>query len=147
MRKGRGEGCSYPPEHRLHLSHWGCLYVQSDICLGLDWIHKTWVKWSYKSCTRKSARVCFFKIQTFLFPKVFSFGSRGGSVWTCAVCPLKSCYGRGKVVYKINCQAFPMLLSLCPHHLLCFFPIVREIMKCCCHCQQRKHRSWSCTLV
>lgn len=40
-----------------------------------------------------------------------------------------------------------MLLSLRPHHLLCFFPFVREIMKCPCHCQQRKHRSWNFTLV
>lgn len=89
----------------------------------------------------------FFKICFFVLPKVLNFGSRSGSVWTCAVHPLKSCYGRGKDVYKINCQAFSMLLSLCPHHLLCFFSIVREIMKCRCHCQQRKHRSWSCTLV
>lgn len=90
---------------------------------------------------------CVFFQDLFLLPKVLHFGSRGGSVWTCAVHPLKSCYGRGKDVYKINCQAFPMLLSLCSHHLLCFFPIVREIMKCPCHCQQRKHRSWSFTLV
>lgn len=71
------------------------------------------------------------------------------ALWTCAVHPMKSCYGRGKDVYKISCQAFSMLLSLPPHHLLCFvfFPIVREIMKCLCYCQQRKHRSWSFTLV
>lgn len=90
---------------------------------------------------------CVFFQDLFLLPKVLHSGSRGGSVWTCAVHPLKSCYGRGKDVYKINCQAFPMLLSLCFHHLLCFFPIVRGIMKCPCHCQQRKHRSWSFTLV
>lgn len=47
----------------------------------------------------------------FLLLKVLNFGSRDGSVWTCAVHLLKCCYGRGKDVYKINCQAFPMLLS------------------------------------
>lgn len=121
-------------------------YVQSDTCLVLDWVRKTWAKWSYKSCTRMCAHVFFSRFVSLYCPR-FNFGSRSGSVWTCAVHPLKSCYGRGKDVYKINCQAFSMLLSLRPHHLLCFFPIVREIMKCCCHCQQRKHRSWSCTLV
>lgn len=119
MGKGRSEGHSHLWEHRLHLNHWGCLYVQSDTCLVLDWIRKMWVKWSNKNCTRMCA--CVFFQDLFLLPKVLNFGSRGGSVWTCAVHPLKSYYGRGKDIYKINCQAFPMLLSLRPHHLLWFF--------------------------
>lgn len=102
------------------------MYVQSDTCLVLDWVCKTWIKFrSKKACTSVCACVCFFQ-DLFLLPKVLNFGSRGGCVWTCPVHPLKSCYGRGKDVYKINCQAFPMLLSLCPHHCLCFFPIVRD---------------------
>lgn len=60
--KGRGERCSHLWEHRLHLFHWGCLYVQSDTCLVLDWVCRTWVKWSNKNCTRMCAHVCFFKI-------------------------------------------------------------------------------------
>lgn len=147
MGKGRGEGCSHLWEHRLRLNHWGLLVCSVRCMLGAGWGS---VRHGWNGPTKTAPgclQVRFFNI-CFCCPR-FLILAVDVALWTCAVHPMKSCYGRGKDVYKINCQAFPMLLSLPPHHLLCcfFFPIVRERMKCLCYFQQRKHRSWSFTLV
>lgn len=119
MGKGRGEGCSHLWEHRLHLNHWGLLVCSVRCMLGAGWGS---VRHGWNGPT-KTAPGClyvrFFNI-CFCCPR-FLILAVDVALWTCAVHPMKSCYGRGKDVYKINCQAFPMLLSLPPHHLLCCF--------------------------
>lgn len=68
--EGKGWGMLLPLRAQAALKPVGLLeYIQSDMCLVLDWVHKTWAKWSYKSCTRMCAHVFFSRFVSLYCPR------------------------------------------------------------------------------
>lgn len=99
QKMGKGGSCSYLLECSLR----GCLFIHQI---------RAWCQigpiWHWWNGPKKTAQVCVHMLvfPHFLKVRPFSVARRGGSERSCAVDSLKSCYGRGKDVHNISCQAF-----------------------------------------